>query len=186
MRDRLEDFIKDHREEFDFNVPDPKLWQGIEKNINKTRSVNIRFYLSRAAIIILVAGVTFFAQRYYFMNKDLFVAKNDTTANDEVIIPELMEAEAYYTGMVNEKLEQLQPELKENPTLEKELRNDLSELDSVYQNLKNDLKDDVANQEVIEAMIQNYRLRVSILEDMLDYLNEDNKDDNSNLHKHDL
>ena len=33
--------------------------------------------------------------------------------------------------------------------------------------MKADLKDNVANQEVIEAIIENYRLRIAILEELL-------------------
>jgi 3-hydroxyacyl-CoA dehydrogenase len=43
----------------------------------------------------------------------------------------------------------------------------MSELDSLYSALKADLKDNVANQEVIEAIIENYRLRIAILEELL-------------------
>ena len=44
------------------------------------------------------------------------------------------------------------------------------ELDSVYISLKSDLKDNIANHEVIEAMIQNYRLRISILEESYNFV----------------
>jgi 3-hydroxyacyl-CoA dehydrogenase len=43
----------------------------------------------------------------------------------------------------------------------------MSELDSMYYDLKSDLKDNMANQEVIEAIIENYRLKITILEDIL-------------------
>ena len=44
------------------------------------------------------------------------------------------------------------------------------ELDSTYAQLKLDLKDNVANEQIIEAMIQNYRIKLQILEKMLDHL----------------
>ena len=60
---------------------------------------------------------------------------------------------------------------------------DLVELDEVFEELKNDLKDDSDNEEVIEAMIQNYRLKLQILNEMLEQLNKANKDEeNSNEH----
>ena len=69
--------------------------------------------------------------------------------------------------------------LAEYPSLEDELETDLSELDSIYISLKSDLNDNVANHEVIEAMIENYRLRISILEDMLGFL-KSQMDEDSN------
>ena len=50
---------------------------------------------------------------------------------------------------------------------------DLNQLDSLYTELKSDLRDNIANQEVIDAMIQNYRLRISILEELLSEIKPD-------------
>ena len=57
---------------------------------------------------------------------------------------------------------------------------DLVELEGVFEDLKKDLKDDSDNQEVIEAMIQNYRIKLEILEEMLLQLNKTtNPDENT-------
>jgi len=40
-------------------------------------------------------------------------------------------------------------------------------MDSIYSSLRKDLKDNINNKEVVEAMIQNYRIRLDILENML-------------------
>jgi hypothetical protein len=85
----------------------------------------------------------------------------------ESAIPALKETEAYYAGLVNQKLDELKPIIASCPSLEEELNLDMSELDSVYTDLKNDLKDNMANQAVIEAIIDNYRLKIRILEDLL-------------------
>ena len=52
-------------------------------------------------------------------------------------------------------------------------------LDSAYVELKNDLKDNVDNEEVINAMIQNYRIKLQILEQILDNIqsNEDKENE---------
>ena len=45
-----------------------------------------------------------------------------------------------------------------------------------------DLKDNIANNEVVEAMIQNYILKIDILEDLLKYMDEtskNNEDENA-------
>ena len=41
---------------------------------------------------------------------------------------------------------------------------DFTEMDKAFLELKEDLKDDVDNEEVVEAMINNYRLKLKILE----------------------
>jgi len=92
-------------------------------------------------------------------------------------IPELREAEIYYTNMVDNRLEELTPLIQQDPELQNELNNDLSELDSLYTELQKDLVDNIANDEVVEAMIQNYRLKLEILEDLLEKLQETSKNE---------
>ncbi len=90
-------------------------------------------------------------------------------------IPELQEAEIYYTSLLNDKIIQIEPLLEQNPELGESLQQDLSELDSIYGELQNDLRDNIANDEVVEAMIQNYILKIQILEDLLEYMDESSK-----------
>ncbi len=71
-----------------------------------------------------------------------------------------------------------------NPELKQELTDDISHLDSIFYDIKKDLKDNASNQEVISALIQNYRIRIRILEDMLEILREDeNNPDKTNGHE---
>jgi hypothetical protein len=90
-------------------------------------------------------------------------------------IPEIQEAEIYYTSLLNDKISQIKPLLEQNPELGESLQQDLSELDSIYGELQNDLRDNIANDEVVEAMIQNYILKLQILEDLLEYMDESSK-----------
>jgi len=174
MRDNLEEYIRSHSAEFDLRDPDPALWKEIEKVISKKKVIKWRFYLTRAAIVVLIFGASMVVQQ-------LWLKRNTGALNHiksaSVEIPELKEAEVYYSGLISEKLREVRPLIIQNPSLEKELNTDLTQLDSIYVGLKTDLKDNIANDEVIEAMIQNYRLRISILEDMLSYLKSENKND---------
>lgn len=184
MSDRFEDFIREHSAEFDLHEPDMALWNKIEKDIAPKRVINWRFYVSRAAVILLIFGASFLAQQLWLKKDSGGIKIKHQTAR--IVIPELQEAEVYYSGLISEKLQEVKPLLKENPSLKKELDADLGELDSIYSNLKNDLKDNIANDEVIEAMIQNYRLRISILEDMLMYLKSDDENDSINKTEYEL
>ncbi len=177
MSDKLEKFIRANSSEFDFQEPAPELWKGIETTISPKKVIPWKYYVSRAAVVILLIGASMVAQRAW-MNRGM--SKPEKVADFEVDIPELREAEMYYSGMINAKLEEVKPMLSNYPTLEEELNTDLSELDSIYSGLKSDLKDNIANHEVIEAMIQNYRLRISILEDMLNFLVSQNEDSSIN------
>jgi hypothetical protein len=167
MKDKFEEFVRENSSGFDIYEPSDELWQGIQKRIKPERSIRWVFYLSRAAAVLLIFGASLLVQRVWLKEK---TGDTQTASGPEIDIPELKEAEMYYSGMISTKLEEVKPMLAEYPSLEEELTTDLGELDSIYTSLKNDLKDNVANHEVIEAMIENYRLRISILEDMLEFL----------------
>lgn len=179
MKDRLEEFVRSHREEFDLFEPSDKLWEKIAQDIKPQPKIRWTYYLSRAAVVAVIISATLVAQRLFTEQKAKRSAEQ--TAEVKIDIPELREAEMYYTGVINSKLEEVKPYFIDHPYLEDDLEMDMSELDSIYISLKNDLKDDVANQEVLDAMIQNYRMRISILEEMLEYLEPEEEDVNSNI-----
>ncbi|MBN1599431.1 MAG: hypothetical protein JW894_14145 [Bacteroidales bacterium] len=176
MKDKLEDFVRSHNTEFDLNEPDQDLWKGIEKRISKKKHLSWHYYMSRAAVVTVIFGASLLVQRIWIGRE----GKVAETKEAEINIPELREAEMYYLGMINAKLEEVKPFLSKYPSLEEELNTDLSELDSICNGLKKDLKDNIANHEVIEAMIQNYRLRITMLEDMLMFLEEDSQEEETN------
>jgi hypothetical protein len=70
MNSRLEQFVRDHREEFDTDEPDAKVWDAIQKDMNfvdpskKKLAPVARFYRTRwsvaAAVLLLIAGTTWF------------------------------------------------------------------------------------------------------------------------------
>jgi hypothetical protein len=175
MKDRLEQFISENRDQFDLHEPDEKLWAGIEANIQgkKSRRIGWKGIVWRAAAVILIFGASFLVQEYLHQRKIMMADQEDTGIIQG--IPELQEAEIYYTGLLNDKISQIEPLLENHPELGESLQQDLAELDSIYAELQKDLRDNIANDEVVEAMIQNYILRIQILEDLLKYMDESSK-----------
>jgi hypothetical protein len=182
MKDKLEKFILENREKFDTHEPDPKIWNRIEAGIKTKKPLNWRFFLSRAAAVLLIFFASYMIHE--FVNKGL--PHLNLVKSKEVEIPELKEAENYYSQMVIEKLNEIKPIITGCPALEEELNYDLNQLDSLYKELKKDLKDNIANQEVVDAMIQNYRLRLSILEDILSELKPDEDESINKYNCHEL
>ncbi len=67
MNSRLEQFVRDHREEFDAEEPDPKLWEKIRKEAEppeKKQAPVVRIFRTRwsvaAAVLLLIAGTTWY------------------------------------------------------------------------------------------------------------------------------
>jgi len=57
------------------------------------------------------------------------------------------------------------------PELKNDIENDLEELNVMYKKLEEDLNDDFYNREVIEAMIQNNRLKLEMVDRVLNQIN---------------
>ncbi len=176
MKDKLEKFIVENREKFETRQPDPGLWDKIEAAVKTKKPVNWKFIFSRAAAVLLIFFASYMIHE--FINKGF--PRITLVKSREVEIPELKEAEHYYSILLNEKLNEIKPIITGCPALAEELNYDLKQLDSLYRELKDDLKDNIANQEVVDAMIQNYRLRLSILEEIL---SEIKPDDDKSINK---
>ena len=179
MKDRLEEFINQNRDQFDLYEPDNKLWSGIESNIRTDKKAGIGWkgVFWRAAAVLIIFAASFTLQEYLDLRKSRLSMQNEDLYKE---IPELKEAEVYYTGLLNDKISQIEPLLSSLPELGESLDQDLSELDSIYAELQRDLRDNIANDEIVEAMIQNYILKIRILEDLMEYMNEsasENKDE---------
>jgi hypothetical protein len=168
MEDKFESFIRDQREAFDFREVDPALWKKIEADIKPGHMINWKLILGRAAAVLIIFAASYLVHDLIDNHGRIAVFnKHQSKAEPEIVIPELQEAELYYSGLISEKLEEVRPILASCPGVEEELNTDMTELDSLYTSLKADLKDNVANQEVIEAIIENYRLRIALLEELL-------------------
>lgn len=162
--DDLEQFIKSKRDELDKYDPSPEIWNRIIKALKPGRR-SVRFWFSAAAMITVAIGTAFIL---LILNQN----KNSTYNADKGIQPALKETEIYYNTLVNSLYREATPLLTGQPEIEKELKTDLAQIDSICINLKKDLKDNVDNQDVIEALIQNYRIKLKLLEDMLKLLKQ--------------
>ena len=182
--DNLEKYILNHREQFDDMEPDPAIWERIETRKAPVLRINWKDIAWKAA-----AAAAIFVASYFF--HDYMSSRNSSpeqifSENMEDASPmakELIEAEAYYSSMIRQKQDEIFRLTTSNPSIRHEIDMEMVDLDRVYSELKEDLKDNAHNEEVIEAMIQNYRLKLDILEEMLFQLKEANQSQNDQDHE---
>ena len=168
--DRLEEYIRKNREDLDrYDLP-AGMWRRIRKDL-KNKKTMIKHWFSIAAMIIVVLGTALVLFRPSHRLSESGIQQNNNEAQSE-ITPQLKETEIYYNTLINSLYKEATPLLTGNPEIKKELNIDLSHLDSICIDIKNDLKDNISNQDVVEALIQNYRIKIRILEDMLTVLKE--------------
>ncbi len=172
--DELKNHINKNREKFDhYSFDANELWPTISQGINqrKPRFSNWKTLMRIAASIALVFIVSVGVYRLV-ANSGRF----DDGISLKDISPELAETEYYYSRLVKEKFDVISSsQVQLDPVIQSEFQM----LDSAYSELKNDLMDNADNEEVINAMIQNYRIKLQILEQILNNIqsNEDKEDE---------
>lgn len=171
--DKLKSFIKENQEEFDVLTPSDDLWGKIEDDLPSMRKmVPIRqLYYACAGV---AAAVVLLAAAFWNVNQPGTeqVAVVNVTDQSEIellslsdVSSELAEVESYYVSEVNLKMDEL-----------KELDNSgeyLAEVEMLreeFEELRKEMGRGADQEKIVQAMIQNYRLRLEILEEMLDEL----------------
>ena len=167
--DRLESFVNENRHEFDHMEPSDNVWNAIsnrldEKPIQKTRRLN---WMKVAAIVAVLLTVPAIIYRVNYSG----VEQSANAISIDPEVKELMEAEAFYAQEVSGKLAEIQKCYQIYPELKSEIEGDLNELEAMYLSLKSDLRENISNKEVIEAMIENNRYRMKLVEDVLEQIN---------------
>jgi len=176
--DKFEEHIKKVRQDLDMYNPPSELWNRIEKELKKGKSINWK-WLSVAAMVIVILGFATLLLKPSLKQNNNIEISNARRANP--VTRQLDETEIYYNSLVSALYREAAPLLTINPEINKELTEDLSRLDSISSDIRKDLKDNIANQEVVEALIQNYRIKIRLLEDILNLLKEN--DDNPGKNK---
>ena len=179
--DKLEQFIRENRDAFDELEPNPAIWEKITKREPAVRRLNTTRILWRvAAVAVIFVSAYIFVDHLIEKNKSEMVtlsAADDMESN--AVYQELMEAEFYYSAQIEQRREEFYQLASDKPSLKEEVNLELTDLDELFNELKEDLKDNADNEEVVVAMIRNYRLRLEILEQILVQLKsvKDNKED---------
>lgn len=166
MEDKLKKYIDEHRSEFELPAQElNQLWTGIEDELPLEEKSNIiamiQWSMRVAAAAIVIFGV------WLVFTPDENGSEMLADLKKAQLAPELVEADQYYSVMIQEKKSLV---AASNEDLDQLIVDDFHVLDSVFFELKQDLKDDADNEEVIEAMIQNYRIKLKILDNMLEML----------------
>jgi hypothetical protein len=163
---KLEDFMRDNRDDFDSELPSLDLWDKIESKLEKKEKGKHKFLKiasAVAAVLILAIVGTFMLKPQPEINRYANISDPE--------LKNLLETEAFYAQKVSLKVGEIQKCYKIHPELKMDIENDLNELDTMYRELEKDLDDNLYNREVIEAMIQNNRFRLEMVDRVLNQIN---------------
>lgn len=171
--DELEKFVNENREGFDEFTPDPAIWAQIQKNTTKVKTFSIYKLMLRVAavVVIFVSSYLFHDYRSESKRSALLMKQADQSQLEEA--RNFFEAKAYYASLIGNREKEVFDLIEEYPEIKQEIKEEFKEVDQELSALQKDLKDGAMNQVIIEAMIQKYRLKLSILEEVLSALSED-------------
>ena len=170
MSDQLEKFISDNRKDFDDKVPSKNGWDNIEAAITGKKKKKIFFKAiikwSIAAAAMLIAG-TFF----YLRSDKKTIDSNALVKTETTEVPDAPEVNEF-AKMIVLKQEELKQLSKEQPGLYNKFTKDIIQLDSSYNALKNQLSVTPNKEMLVEAMIQNLQLQLSVLNQQLNIIKQ--------------
>lgn len=170
MSRKLEQFINDHRAQFDSDEPDEKVWQNIKKNLaqpSKTAMVKPlrRWKWMAAAGIIAILSTCIFLFTQNSARTDI------TTETPEDLLHEINPAYAkevyHFTQLIELKQNELKQIGEDQPELYKQFMHDITMLDSSYTRLQTELPANPNREQLLEAMIQNLQLQTELLNQQL-------------------
>jgi hypothetical protein len=172
--DPLERLVIENRDRFDTEVPGEGLWNRIDRPKAKVIRLNWKQVAWRAAAVAIIFTASYFFHDAMNRSQEGEVQLSGADAQEDMspLAQKFLEAEVFYTAQINTRRQQVNELAKDDPVVMEEVNMELVELDQVYQELKNDLNDNADNEQVIEALIQNYRLKLQILEEMQYILEE--------------
>ncbi|MBK6266332.1 hypothetical protein JKA74_14900 [Marivirga sp. S37H4] len=161
-RDKLEDFIGKNRNAFEEDFNHEVSWDAIERKI-KPKKKNSFNWLAAASIVLLLAVGWLIMDRYELNQKVDQLER--LTVNGR----SYEEIEKYYTYTIANKSQLVK---EKSDQIDYPIHEDLNELQKNYESLKQQLKQGVPHQKIIDAMIWNLRTQIEILNEQLEILEE--------------
>lgn len=174
MSDRLENFIKNNKKEFEGFEPPENLWARIEKQLDEYPAIpakkepaviRISVLIRAAATIIIIITAGLFLWRYQYQN----------TADISSINTKLGKQQLHYASLIEEKRSEIKLIEKQDPQLYKEFSSEIKAMDENYQKLKNDLSTSPNQEETVKAMIRNMQIQIQVLNQQLKVIEQVNQ-----------
>lgn len=161
MKDNFKDFVNSQREDFEvYDTNKDQLWDKIDQNLHPHHYSGWWRMAAAIALIFVISGT-------------LYVSLRTPALPQEVV-----EAENYYSSTMADQMKFIK---SQNIEIDPAILRDLDTLDQQYESLKNDLKDDIDNEEVVSAMIATYRVKLEILEQILNEIQGNDREEDDEV-----
>ncbi|HWD90186.1 MAG TPA: hypothetical protein VG367_18790 [Mucilaginibacter sp.] len=167
MSKRLEDFVRNNREQFDDLEPSADLWSRIEQHLpaegtvpqkKEAKMFSLGFVLKVAASVIIVMGIAF----------ALYIRNEKPKGVDLASInPVYAKQQVQYASIVESKMTEMKTLTKNDPEMYQEFAHEIAKMDSTYKRLNHDLVTSPNQEYVLRAMIHNLQMQTQVLNQQL-------------------
>jgi hypothetical protein len=177
MSDKLKKYIEDNEAHFEMlprsgHFDRFKQKQESQFKLHENRKAIWYVVGKIAAVFLLVFGVG-----WLFFNLGKMQSTTSYANVEEGLVSfsdELIEAETFFTEQVNIKKEEVLAFSSSNNKATKQIMLELEKLELQYIDLREELEVNRNNAQIINAMVENYRMRLSVLEKLLEQLKRSN------------
>lgn len=190
MKNNLEDFINNNREEFDaeeMKINWEKVKSGMAYKQTPLRKFQRYWWAAAAGMVLIVSAVIYFNPKE---KTTLPAAVTDKVENIQIpseditgpVDPDYFEQMKQFAILIDFKQNELKQNQKSEPDLYKQFLKDNNHLDSSYNYLKSQLTANPNKEVLLDAMIENLRLKLEILNKQLQIIKQskNKKTDNEN------
>ena len=167
--DNFEKHIRENTSQFDEHKADKaKLWKNIVKELKAEEPKVIPLWKSPwikvAASILLILGVT------AVIGLSGIGQNNNMETN--YVSKELLDIDMHYKNLVSYQVELVQNHPKLSDEDKTEFLSFMEELEEEYAVLKLEMQKNLDNEQVLEAIIGNYKKRIELIENLLTQIND--------------
>ena len=170
MKNTIEDFFKNNKEEFDVNEPNVGHFERFQAKLEKVDEAPKKkggapwYILAVAASVLLFFGYWMGNYNQNSVNMGIDLAD---------VSPQMEETQNFYLATIQKEVEEIN---SKKTTANQKIIDDsfkqLELLETNYRKLTLELKESNADKRVIYAMITNFQNRLQILQNLMDQLDE--------------
>lgn len=182
-KDYIEEMILKNLEALNDNEPMEGHFERFEQKLkaqNKVRKFTWKSALKVAAAVVFVLLAANQINLYFFSDSEDTgkLALNGQDKNNMTLAsvsPEYKEVEFYYTSSINSGLEQWNELYKAGLISEDEqtmMNDELKDFENMYKNLQQDLEANPGDERVINAMLEFYQVKLSVITMIVNKLEE--------------
>ncbi|WP_108868256.1 hypothetical protein [Aquimarina aquimarini] len=173
--DNFEKYITENKHLFDEHKADKsKIWQAIESELEPPKTIRLwkSPLLKIAASILILVGV------FSLTNSFIINGFRSGTQNN-IVHQELRDIDTYYKDLVSFQVQLVKNNPKLQPQDKEKFLSFMDELDEEYNILKLEMTKNLNNEYILEAIVNNYKKRIELIENLLKQINDSKKSNNN-------